>query len=299
MFSTIGTTTLAREPRASSIDRLTTAALALLLLLALPRAAHAQAPRAVQPSVRLAGSSASAPTAPMVRPFAVGERLEYDASYGMVSVGRGLMHVAGVESVRGRPTWRLVFQLKGGVPLYRIDDRLESWVDTASFTSLRFTKRLSEGRSRRNQSFEFDPAQGTYVEEGRDAQPTVAEPLDDGALFFYVRTLPLQVGQRYELNRYFKPDRNPVSVEVVRRERVTVPAGTFDAIVLRPVIKTSGMLSEARRTELWITDDASRLLVQIQSHLPFGTVTMRLRSITRPSASPAPVQRVVSAEGAR
>jgi hypothetical protein len=270
------------------------AVLALLLLLALARVTGAQNETRVAAAAAVATVPAGAPA---VRPFGVGERLEYDASYGMLRVGQGLMHVAAIETVRGRPSWRLVFKLNGGVPFYRIDDHLESWVDTSSFTSLRFTKRLSEGRSRRSQSIEIDPARGTYVEEGRDAQATVAEPLDDGALFFYVRTLPLQVGQRYELNRYFKPDRNPVSVEVVRRERVTVPAGTFDAIVLRPVIKTSGMLSEARKTELWITDDASRLLVQIQSHLPFGTVTMRLRSITRPTATTPSATRHVAAAG--
>lgn len=213
------------------------------------------------------------------RPFASGEALRYEATFGRIRVGEASLEVAGLEEVRGRPAWHLVFRIKGGVPLYRIDDLLESWVDTTTMTSVRFTKRLSEGRHKRTQRFEILPERGVYQEEGKPAQPTVEYPLDDGAFFYFVRTLPLEVGDTYTLNNYFRPDRNPVRVTVARRERVRVPAGEFDAIVLRPVINTTGMLSQSRRTELWVTDDESRLLVQVQSHLPFGTITMKLTSI--------------------
>lgn len=215
------------------------------------------------------------------RPFAAGETLRYEATFGGIRVGEGSLQVGGVETVRGRPAWHLVFRLTGGVPLYRIDDRLESWVDTTSLASLRFTKQLSEGRRQRSQRFEIYPERGVYEEEGKPPARTVAHPLDDGAFFYFVRTLPLAVGDRYTLDRYFRPDRNPVHVTVVRRERVKVPAGTFDAVVLRPVINTPGVLSQARRTELWVTDDDARLLVQVQSHLPFGSITMKLTSVTR------------------
>ena len=226
-------------------------------------------------------------------PFASGELLRYDATFGRLKVGEGRLEVAGVESVRGRPAWHLVFTIKGGVPFYRIDDRLESWVDTATMSSLRFTKRLSEGRRERDERFEIYPERGVFETVGRGPSPTVADPLDDGAFFYFVRTLPLRTGDSYTLARYFRPDRNPVRVSVVRRERIRVPAGEFDTIVLRPVINTPGMLSQARRTELWLTDDDSRMLVQVQSHLPFGTITLKLTSARR--GVTAPVVRTANA----
>ena len=217
---------------------------------------------------------------PAGRPFAAGEVLRYEATYGRLRVGEGRLEVRAVDTVRGRPAWHLLFELTGGIPLYRIDDRLESWVDTATFTSRRFTKRLQEGRRKRTQRYEILPEEGVYEDgEGRRAA-TVASPLDDGAFFYYVRTLPLRVGDRYSLPHYFRPDRNPVAVTVHRRERVRVPAGEFDAVVLRPVIRTTGLLAESRRTELWITDDDARILVQVQSHLPVGTITLRLTEMS-------------------
>jgi hypothetical protein len=220
------------------------------------------------------------------RPFTVGESLEYEATFGRMKVGQGRLEVRGVEEVRGRPSWHLVFQLSGGIPFYRIDDRLESWVDTASFASRRFAKRLHEGRRKRTQRIEIFPEDATYQEVAPAGEPpkprlpSVASPLDDGAFFYFVRTLPLTVGATYTLENYFKPDRNPVTVTVVRRERIKVPAGEFDTIVLRPVIKTAGLLSEARRTEIWLSADDARVLVQVQSQLPVGTITLKLTGMS-------------------
>ena len=81
-----------------------------------------------------------------------------------------------------------------------------------------------------------------------------------------------------EFDRYFRPDKNPVRVVVVRKERVKVPAGEFDAVVVRPVIKTSGIFGEGGRAEVWFTDDSTRTLVQLKSQLKFGSLNLYLRN---------------------
>jgi hypothetical protein len=158
-----------------------------------------------------------------------------------------------------------------------LDNTFRSWIDTTSLASLRFYKDVREGRRERVKAFEIYDELGLYREEGKGEFPTVAGPLDDASFFYFVRTIPLEVGKVYAFNRYFKPDRNPVGVTVLRRERIATDAGTFDAIVIRPVIKTSGMLAEARQTEVWLSDDARRLVLRVRSELPFGSVTMALR----------------------
>ena len=221
------------------------------------------------------------------RPFAVGERFAYDVRYGPLRVGKGSIEITDVEDVRGHAAWKAVFKLKGGNALYRLDNTFKSWIDTTSLASLRFHKAVREGRHDRSKQFEIDGERGVYAEAGKGEFPTVAGPLDDASFFYFVRTIPLEVGQSYEFDRYFKPDRNPVGVRVVRRERLATAAGTFDAIVIRPVIKTSGMLGEARKTEVWLSDDERRMVLQVRSDLPFGAVTMALREY-RPGTGAAP-----------
>ena len=212
----------------------------------------------------------------------VGERLEYDVKFGKLRVGRGSMEVRETTDVRGREAWHTVLAIRGGIPFFRVDDRLESWIDTERFTSLRVTQQTNEGRYHRERHVEFFPERTTMLEsrEGAQEEPTADEPLDEAALLYYLRTLPLNVGDRYSRDRYFRPDRNPVLLDVVRRERIEVPAGTFETIVIRPTIRSSGIFSENGQAEVWVTDDARHLMVRMTAKLAFGTLSLSLREIT-------------------
>jgi hypothetical protein len=216
-------------------------------------------------------------------PFAAGERLAYDVHFGPLKVGTGSMEVTGVDTVRGRAAYHTTFRISGAIPLYRVDDAFESWFATDDLSSLRFHQDRNEGDKERQHRYEIFPERRTYTDltDDKGEQPSVANPLDDGSFVYFVRTVPLEVGRTYEFQRYFKPDRNPVTIKVVRRERVTVPAGTFDAVVIQPVIKTKGVFSEDGRAELWISDDERRLIVQMKSQLVFGTIDLYLTSVRR------------------
>ena len=172
----------------------------------------------------------------------------------------------------------------GGIPIYRVDDTFASWFATDDLASLRFHQDQNEGQKDRNRRYEIFPERRAYDEttDDKGEQPSVAEPLDDGSFVYFVRTVPLEVGHSYEFQRYFKPDRNPVTIRVLRRERITVPAGTFDAIVIQPVIKTKGVFSEEGRAELWLSDDERRLILQMKSRLSFGSIDLYLTNIQRP-----------------
>ncbi|HYW51260.1 MAG TPA: DUF3108 domain-containing protein, partial [Gemmatimonadaceae bacterium] len=82
------------------------------------------------------------------------------------------------------------------------------------------------------------------------------------------------------------PDRNPVRIVVLRRERITVPAGTFNTIVIQPIIKAKGLFSEGGKAQVWLTDDSARVMVQMKSSLPVGSLNLYLREY-RPAAGAA------------
>jgi hypothetical protein len=223
-------------------------------------------------------------TTPVSRPFVPGERLSYDVLFGAIKVGTGSMEVRGIDTVRGRPAYHTTFRLSGGIPFYTVDDVFESWFATNDLASLRFIQDQNEGTKERQHRYEIYPERRTYddLTDEKPEQPSVADPLDDGSFVYFVRTVPLEVGKTYEFQRYFKPDRNPVTIRVVRRERVKVPAGTFDAVVIQPVIKTKGVFSESGHAELWISDDERRLILQMKSQLSFGSLDLYLTDVRRP-----------------
>ena len=222
-----------------------------------------------------------APPARAPLPYAPGERLVYDVKFSSIDVGNAVMEVLGLENVRGRQAMHVRFNVKGGTFLFRVNDRYESWIDTLRQVSLRHWQQIDEGSYERQRRYEIMPEIGTYKENEKPEQPTVKEPLDDGSFFFFLRTIPLEVGKTYSFERYFKPDRNPVTVTVVRRERIKVPAGTFDAIVLHPTIKAKGVFGEGGQAEIWLADDSTRTMLQMKSKLKFGSLSLYLKSIRR------------------
>ena len=218
-------------------------------------------------------------SAPMPVPFGVGERLEYDVRFGRLHVGNGSMEVADVQDVRGRSTWHTIFQVRGGTFFYRVNDQYESWIDRHTGNSLRFKQDLNEGRRDVERNFEIYPEKAQFVENGEDtAQVSVRNPLDDVSFLYFLRTIPLAVGETYVFERYFRPDRNPVTIKVLRKERIEVPAGEFDAIVVQPVIKTKGIFSENGHAEVWLSDDENRIMLQMKSGLSFGSLNLYLKS---------------------
>jgi len=213
-----------------------------------------------------------------VVPFDTGEKLTFDVRFGGIKVGTGRMEVVGTQDIRGREAWHTRFTVKGGIPFYKVNDRIESWIDTRTFESLRFLQDLDEGPREKERLYEIYPEKATYSEKGEvEHAPSVDDPLDDAAFMYFVRTIPLEVGQTYDFNRYFRPDRNPVQIRVLRKETVKVPAGTYQAIVIQPIIKSKGIFSEKGHAEMWLTDDSRRLLVQMKTDLSIGSLNLYLR----------------------
>src|SRR5438045_948408 len=195
----------------------------LVALLGAPRGAAAQ-------DTICTGVPAGAATGPMV-PFLVGERLSYGAKYGVFSVGSAAMEVMGIDTVRGVETVHIRFRISGGALWYHLDQTIESWVGRYDFRSRRFSTVQDERDKHRERRYDIYPDSGFYREVGRDTTfATVPDPLDDAAFLYFIRTVPLEVGKKYEFARYFRPDRNPVIVEVIGRERVSVAGKQWRAL---------------------------------------------------------------------
>lgn len=214
-------------------------------------------------------------------PYGVGETAEYQVKLGGIAVGAGVVEVLGIEVVNGHPTYRTRLHVRGGIPLARVDTRMESWIDTTGLFSRRFEQDQHELRFHRHRIFDFSPESRSYRLRGTGevgSLPT-SRPLDDLSFIYFARTLPLKTGDVYTIPRYFKPEGNPVIIKVLRRDTVEVPAGRFETVVVQPIIKTDGLFGRGGEAELHFTDDDRRVLVYLRSRVPLvGSLSLNLRS---------------------
>jgi hypothetical protein len=260
--------------------------LALLTALAAfaARAGAQPVSRLTEPPRVVATDAVTPPAASSVRfapvPFAVGEELVYRATFGGLPAGSARMRVDGVEPIRGRPAYHIVFSIDGGIPFFRVHDRYESWIDVETLASLRHTQQISEGRYKRSTTYEIFPDRAVYQEGNEPLQPSVSHPLDDGSFIYAARVAGVQAGEQRVDDRYFRPDRNPVVLTGLRREDVSVGAGTFPATVVRPTIRANGLFSENGAAEVWFSDDAARYPLLVKTRFARFSLTLNLQSIT-------------------
>jgi hypothetical protein len=249
----------------------------------------------------LAGSGTPAALAGQTRealPFQVGEELTFRVSVARLgSVGRGVMRVDGLEDVRGRQTYRLRFDVHGRLGLLGIEDRATSWFDPQRRHSLRYRKHERNPVNSRSEEVEMFPAERRWSGAGAGGAMLTDAPLDELSFLYHVRTLPLRPGDSYTIARHFDTERNPVSVRVVGRDTVDVPAGRFAVIAVEMRVRDGERFRGTGMIRLLLSDDAHRVPVQMESSVPvIGRTVMRLESsrhaiaarIPAPGAPPPP-----------
>ena len=208
-----------------------------------------------------------------------GERARYELRLGGRAVGTGALEVVGEELVDGHPTMHTVLQVTGGILFARVNERFESWIDPEHLFSRRFVQDQQELTRHRHREYSLSPETRTFssAEDGEHVPMSSQRPLDDIAFLFHARTLPLNVGDVDTIPRYFKPGHD-VILRVLRRQRVTVPAGTFETVVVQPTItNVGGLFGQGGEAEVYFTDDAERTIVQIRSKVPVvGSLSLHL-----------------------
>lgn len=237
-------------------------------------------PLPAQPATTATTATTATPHSFAPVPFAVGEELVFHAKFGVLPAGTARMRVEGIDSIRGRAAYHVVFAIDGGIPFFRVHDRYESWIDVETLSSLRHVQQISEGHYKRNTTYEIFPERAEFQKDSEPVQASVANPLDDGSFIYAVRAAGIRVGETRRDDRYFRPDLNPVILTGLREDTVTVGAGTFVTTVVRPTIKTGGIFAENGEAQVWFSNDERRLPVQLKTRFAKFSLTLSLTSAT-------------------
>jgi len=235
--------------------------LAILLLLLLAQAAGAQA----------TGD-------PL--PFAIGERLVYDAHAGPGLNGRAEMWIEGPVEVRGTPTMMLRFSFAARVGFLRVEDNTTSWLDPVRMATLRFTKEEHHLMSRRSEDVSMEPlAKRWWSADGREGVSPSTRPLDELSFIYAVRTLAMADGSSLVLERHFDPDRSPTTLRSLGSGSVTTKAGVFPTREVEMRVRDARNYKGEGVIRFSLSDDVCHRPVRIESSIPgAGTVVLTLTS---------------------
>jgi hypothetical protein len=219
------------------------------------------------------------PTAAEV-PFKPGEKLTFLLRWEFVPAGEAVMTVEPMTKIQGEPSYHFIMTAKSNSFLdlfYKVRDRIESYTDVGMNHSLFYKKKQREGRTKRNTIVTFDwknnKAQYVDNKKKRVSVELLSGAFDPLGIFYYVRSLDFEGVSNIE---------RPVSDgkkcvigigHIVKRETITVPAGTYDTFLIEPDLKDVGGVfekSEDANIHIWVTADRYHIPVKIQSKVAVG-----------------------------
>lgn len=268
--------------RSAAIGLLVAAAVATALALSPGQAASAPAEPALGPDGRVAPP-----------PFGVGERLTFDVKYGFLSAGTAVLGIPEIVQERGRPCYRIVSLAESNAfvsAFFPVRDVVESLMDTRELVSMRFEKRLREGEFRSHDLviLDHDRHVAIYPRDTDDRLvPLSLYAQDILSSLYYVRMAELTVGKPVYIENHADKKNYPLEIRVLRKERVDVPAGKFDCIVVEPQMRTSGLFRHKGSLTVWLTDDDRHVPVLMKSRVVIGSISVTLAEMELAPVGPS------------
>jgi len=255
--------------------------LALILALALPAAAR---PDSLSLGWIRDSDGSERPLIPESRPFGVGEQMDFNVRYGMLDIGTDVLRLRRVNTHRGREAWEIVNMARSADwvdRVFKIRDRVGSLMDVERWHSLKFEKKIQEGRYKREMRAEYMQDEGVAL-YGEEEHPLVPGSQDILSALYLIRSVKLEPGMTVRIPLHDDKKNYMVEVEVLKRERVETGIGALQCLKLEPHLQSDGIFNKAGRLWVWITDDERRLLAQLKSKVPVGAFTSVLADYTPP-----------------
>ncbi len=216
--------------------------------------------------------------------FQIPEKFVYDLTWAGIKAGTASLEIitAGdtvkIISTAQSARWVSVF--------YTVDDRIVSTLlknPAFSYVGLPATYRVKirEGRHRRDKEVIFDRARNkaqyiNHLKNEKREYPVPPGVFDPISSFYHLRSLALSVGEPVFVTIFDSKKVWEVEVQVLRREKITLPIGTFNTIVVKPVMQSEGIFFRKGDIFIWLTDDARHIPVKVQTKVAIGHVNATL-----------------------
>jgi hypothetical protein len=224
-------------------------------------------------------------------PWKAGERLEYRVDWGVFHVGDAVIKTARdlyTDDGALDPCIRIGMTVRSfGLlnAIYPVRDAFESCLATDLSRTTRYRK-VQTGASDRDTVVTFDYAAGTvqYTDRGEslDPVPLPGPAFDPFGIVFKARSLDFEEGKTLPLLATDGKKVSEVDINVVGRETLKTPAGTFEAWLVEPDMKELSLVfkkADGAKVQIWYSADDRRLPLRLRSEIAIGAFDARLTGI--------------------
>jgi hypothetical protein len=212
--------------------------------------------------------------------FQAGESITFKVYYTL----------AGVYIAAGEATFTVVLEELSGKPVYhvtgtgknysfldnffKVRDKYESIIDTATLQPLKFIRNVSEGSYRKYENVSFNKTAHTAItNSGVFKTPDCIQ--DVLSTMYYARNIDfdkMKPGDKIPFSMFLDNQVYDLYIRYVGKEIIKTKYGKFRAIKIKPLLIKGTIFEGGEKMTVWISDDSNHIPVRVESPISVGSV---------------------------
>jgi len=212
--------------------------------------------------------------------FQAGESITFKVYYTL----------AGVYIAAGEATFTVVLEELSGKPVYhvtgtgknysfldnffKVRDKYESFIDTATLQPLKFIRNVSEGSYRKYENVSFNKTAHTAItNSGVFKTPDCIQ--DVLSTMYYARNIDfdkMKPGDKIPFSMFLDNQVYDLYIRYVGKEIIKTKYGKFRAIKIKPLLIKGTIFEGGEKMTVWISDDSNHIPVRVESPISVGSV---------------------------
>lgn len=212
--------------------------------------------------------------------FKAGEKVTFKVFYAVagIYVDAGTATFTNtLETLNNKPVFHIVGEGRSNSSydlLFRVRDKYETYIDTNTMQPLKFIRNVDEGGYKKYENVTFNKTANTAVtNEGVFKVPACIQ--DVVSSVFYARNVDfnsLRPNDKISFSMFLDNEIFNMYIRYLGKETVKTKYGKFDAIKFKPLLLKGTIFEGGENMTVWVTDDANRIPVRIESPISVGKV---------------------------
>lgn len=176
---------------------------------------------------------------------------------------KSVYHITGLGSSNPSYDW-----------IFRVRDRYETYIDTATLKPYKFIRHVEEGKFRKDEVVHF------YHDEKKAVSTKGTYPITDCmqdvlSSIYYARNLDFsshQIGEKIPFSMFLDNEVHNIYIRYLGKEVVKTKYGKFNAIKFKPMLISGTIFAGGELMTVWVSDDKNRIPLRIESPITVGSV---------------------------
>ncbi|OGX11472.1 MAG: hypothetical protein A2351_04365 [Omnitrophica bacterium RIFOXYB12_FULL_50_7] len=216
----------------------------------------------------------------------LGEKIKFEISYLGIVVGEAVSEVKELVKVNGREAYHIEINIRSRAIIdwiYKVRDTHHTYIDAEHFHSLRYEKKIKEGRYWTDESMEYDQDGhvGRFYSRKDNSRKEMLIPKhvqDQISCCYWLRLQEVKPDSKTLIS--VNADEKNWDLEVVThgvKEMKIDPVGVFQAVEVEPIILFEGFFVKRGKVRGWMSMDERRIPLVMKVKVPvLGDVTAKL-----------------------